>query len=407
MANKTGKKPSALSGFVKKVGKATFGRDKGGMADYGVSEWLSGTDKNKRGQAISKSDKSAKKQSHQAMSIPGQSNDAFATKALDTQKETSQEKTQEKTPDTPTAKSVFSTATNPKGIRSSNTTKGSKVSDPNADARKRAARAIDEMLGLAESQYRDSISALDPKYSKFRSEGEAELEKFRQEESNRARGEYLARGIGDSEQAVQGLGRVDADWRDKVTSFLDKLYTARSSEEAGLRSDFNTAKSKAYKSRAEVEAKLQELADDREQQQFDNEIALEELGIKRMNAANRGALSPTRAAAINDAYYKALEGGLKTAARAGSGTYGRERVYDAINRQFSGRTPDLTSDQIYADIFGEFVDPTTGARTTGLGLARNGWEDYYMAKYPGQTSINQGDIAAEIASILGTLGEDY
>ncbi len=251
------------------------------------------------------------------------------------------------------------------------------------------------MLGIAESQYNDSISALDPKYNKYRSEGEAELEKFRQEESNRTRGEYLARGIGDSEQAVQGLGKVDTDWRDKVTSFLDKLYTARSNEESGLRSDLNTAKSGAYQSKAQVEAQLQELAAAREQQQFNNELALEELGIKRSAASGSGNrdFTPTQLLSQNQAYYKALPATLAKFAKSGDGSFARENAYKYLSSMF----PNIDDDQLFADVFGSAgfaeSDGTISRRSnvSGLGMAQeNGWEDYILGTY----GSNAEDILA-------------
>jgi|GEM_PF-7126710 len=248
-----------------------------------------------------------------------------------------------------------------------------------AEYRKRASDAINRVLGLAKDTYDASIRGLDPKYTQYRTEGETEMEKARQAESNRVRAEYMARGIGDSEQAVQGLGAVDAGWRDKLTNFINKLTTEKANEATGLLNDYNQAKSGAYTNQAQLEAKLMELGDARKQQQFENDLAL-----KKLYATD--TLSPTQRSNQQSKYLTTLENMLKVEARAGEGNRGRERVSDAMKRMFEGT--DITPTKIDADIFGSATDPVTGETIYGLGWGSDGWEKAYNAKYPQNNSMS-------------------
>lgn len=206
---------------------------------------------------------------------------------------------------------------------------GTGVSDLEKEARGREK----DILKNNRRQIAEALSLLGPEYDNLISKGREEFDTSRQNDINTLKAQYAARGIGDSEQAVQAMGRTQENYANKLEDFMTALQLNRAKEEAGIRQ-----RGTDYAN--EVSQKFFDDIRNSRQQAFQNALALRQDARAELSAERAGRSAGNQR---QQAYGKAFASGIQKYGAFGEGKGGRE----ALARELALQYPDIAS---YEDI---------------------------------------------------------
>lgn len=245
--------------------------------------------------------------------------------------------------------------------KSSGKSEAEKAEDSRKKEERKALKEQEQLTNQRKTNFEKMLAELlgqtETEYAGYETKGKEDLASKEQTDFQKLSGLFGAYGTSDSEQRMQTEERMRSDYGKKLTDFMGTLAGDKSKVISGYKAKNYEQQDELLSESAANRLALKKYYDSLEQQDFNNNIALQELGIKSAGGSG-GGMTPSQSASLQEDYFNTMKSLLVGEAYGGQ-PYGRERVLnemiarygdifdeESIKSDVAKLTPDFWEDSV-------------------------------------------------------------